>query len=209
MKDWAESVTSGANMTGRLLVTFMIFCNIIAMVLYIIDVQSGLVEECVSWEEKVTIQIDFALGIIFTLHSLLRLTAAETFSSWLMSLPTIIDILTLPALFMSVWLKRTWIGCRYFRFCMLMVLPDVLVRNLSSSFHKEGLSISLLSRQIKLSLPKRFMTVRLFGYCLVPRHRKFNYVLSPPLLANFDYNTFENLQTHGLIQTLQYRIHAM
>ena len=130
MKDWAESITSGANMTGRLLVTFMIFCNIIAMVLYIIDVQSGLMEECVSWEEKITIQIDFALGIIFTLHSLLRLTAAETFFSWLLSLPTIIDIITLPSLFLSVWLKRTWIGCRYFRFCMLMVLQDVLVGNL-------------------------------------------------------------------------------
>ena len=127
MKDWAESVTSGANMTGRLLVTFMICCNIIAMLLYVIDVHSGLVEECVSWEEKITIQIDFALGIIFTLHSLLRLTASETFFSWLLSLPTIIDILTLPPLFLSVWLKRTWIGCRYFRFCMLMVLPDVLV----------------------------------------------------------------------------------
>ena len=114
-------------MTGRLVVTFMIFCNIIAMVLYIVDVQTGLVEECVSWEEKLTIQIDFALGIIFTLHSLLRLTAADTFFSWLLSLPTIIDILTLPPLFLSVWLKRTWIGCRYFRFCMLMVLPDVLV----------------------------------------------------------------------------------
>ena len=65
VQDWAESITSGANMTGRLLVTFMIVCNIIAMILYIIDVQSGLVEECVSWEEKLTIQIDFALGIIF------------------------------------------------------------------------------------------------------------------------------------------------
>ena len=127
VKDWAEGVTSGANMTGRLLVTFMIISNIIAMILYIIDVRLGLVEECVSWEERVTIQIDFALGIIFCLHSFLRLLAAESFSSWLFSLATMVDILTLPSLFLSVWLKRTWIGLRYWRFCMLVELPDVLV----------------------------------------------------------------------------------
>ena len=114
-------------MTGRLLVTFMIISNIIAMIIYILDVQSGLVEECVSWEERVTIQIDFALGIISTLHSLLRLLAADTFPSWLFSLATMVDILTLPSLFLSVWLKRTWIGLRYWRFCMFVELPDVLV----------------------------------------------------------------------------------
>ena len=127
MKDWAESVTTGANMTGRLLVTFIILCNIIAMFLYIIDAQSGLLEECVSWEEKVTIQIDFSLGIIFSLHSILRLVAADTFNSWLFSLPTMVDTITLPPLYLSVWLKRTWIGLRCIRFCMLLHLPDVLV----------------------------------------------------------------------------------
>ena len=57
---------------GRLLVIFMMICNMTAMVLYMVDVQSGLMEECVGWEERITIQIDFALGIIFVLHSLLR-----------------------------------------------------------------------------------------------------------------------------------------
>ena len=127
MKDWAESVTSGANMTGRLLVTFMIFSNIIAMVLYIIDVQSGLVEECVSWEERLTIQIDFALGIIFLLHASLRLMAAETFITFLFSIPSLVDIITLPSLFLSVWIQRTWVGFRYFRFFMFVQLPDILV----------------------------------------------------------------------------------
>ena len=63
----------------------------------------------------------------FSLHSVLRLLAADTFNSWLFSLPTMVDIFTLPALFLSVWLKRTWIGFRYIRFCMFVELPDVLV----------------------------------------------------------------------------------
>ena len=71
--------------------------------------------------------------------------AADTFSSFLVSLPTLVDICTLPPLLLSVWLRRTWVGLRMFRlhvtyldnigqvsvdmfrFFMLMNLPDVLV----------------------------------------------------------------------------------
>ena len=37
----------------------------------------GLLEECVSWDQRVTIQIDFALGIVFLLHAALRSHAAH------------------------------------------------------------------------------------------------------------------------------------
>ena len=84
-------------------------------------------EECVSWDQRLTIQIDFALGIIFLLHASLRLMAAETFITFLFSIPSIVDIITLPALFLSVWIQRTWVGFRYFRFFMFVQLPDILV----------------------------------------------------------------------------------
>ena len=87
----------------------------------------GLMEECVSWDQRLTIQIDFALGIIFLLHASLRLMAAETFITFLFSIPSIVDIITLPALFLSVWIQRTWVGFRYFRFFMFVQLPDILV----------------------------------------------------------------------------------
>ena len=84
-------------------------------------------EECVSWDQRLTIQIDFALGIIFLLHASLRLMAAETFITFLFSIPSLVDIITLPALFLSVWIQRTWVGFRYFRFFMFVQLPDILV----------------------------------------------------------------------------------
>ena len=127
IKEWAEGIISGANLIGRLLVIFMMICNIGAMTLYIIDVQSGLIEECVSWDQRLTIQIDFALAIIFVLYAFLRLMAADSFYHFLFSLPTIVDIITLPSLFTAVWLQRTWIGVRCFRFGMLVMVPDILV----------------------------------------------------------------------------------
>ena len=72
-------------------------------------------------------QIDFALGIIFSLHFLLRLVAAEHFTTFLSSTATIVDLVTLPPLFLSVWLGRTWLGLRCFRFFILINLPNVLV----------------------------------------------------------------------------------
>ena len=53
--------------------------------------------------------------------------AAEKIMSFLFALYTIVDIITLPPLFLSLWLGRTWIGLRIFRFLIIVSLPDVLV----------------------------------------------------------------------------------
>ena len=36
-------------------------------------------------------------------------------------------MLTLPPLFMSVWIERTWIGLRFFRFLIWFNFPDIMV----------------------------------------------------------------------------------
>ena len=154
IQEWAEYVTSGANLTGKLLVIFMMICNMIAMVLYLVDIQSGLLEECISWDQKVTIQIDFALGIIFLLHALLRLMAADSFITFLFTIPTIVDIITLPSLFLSVWLKRTWVGLRFWRFFMLVQLTDMLV-------YIRILSKSTQIRATQVFLPQQFLHTKL------------------------------------------------
>ena len=75
------------------------------------------------------------LGIIFLMYFLLRALATENFLLFLFEMETIIDILTLPPLFFSVWMERTWLGLRFFRFLIWMNFPDILVyvRVLSNS----------------------------------------------------------------------------
>ena len=72
-------------------------------------------------------QIDFGLGIIFFMYFLLRLIASESLFSFLFSLDTIIDLITLPPLFLSMFLGRTWIGLRFFRFLYISNLANILV----------------------------------------------------------------------------------
>ena len=58
---------------------------------------------------------------------MLRLIAAESYFKFLFTNDTIIDLITLPPLFLSVFLERTWIGVRFWRFWYMVNLPDVLV----------------------------------------------------------------------------------
>ena len=61
------------------------------------------------------------------MYFLLRLIASENFFTFLFSMDTIIDIITLPPLCLSMFLGRTWIGLRFFRFLYISNLANILV----------------------------------------------------------------------------------
>ena len=134
-------------------------------------------EECMSWDQRLTIQIDFALGIVFLLHASLRLMAAETFITFLFSIPTIVDIITLPSLFLSVWIQRTWVGFRYFRFFMFVQLPDILVYvrllEKSSAIRVAQVKLNSIETRFKFLFTASFYDSRFlvvgFGSDLCPR----------------------------------------
>ena len=126
VEEWATGLISGQTLSGRMLIIFKFCCNITAMIIFIIDTTRTLMEECISWENHITLQIDFALGVVFLLLLLLRLVAAKSFLSEMFTLDTIVDMFTLPPLFLSIWLGRTWLGLRFFRFLMFYNLTNVL-----------------------------------------------------------------------------------
>ena len=57
LQDWAESTTSGQNKGGKLLVIAIFVCNLASVILYIIDTNRELMEECITWEELITLQV--------------------------------------------------------------------------------------------------------------------------------------------------------
>ena len=57
LADWAESTVSGQTMAGRFLVVVMFICNIVAVVIYVVDTNRELLEECVTWDQVITIQV--------------------------------------------------------------------------------------------------------------------------------------------------------
>ena len=94
-------------------------------------------EECTTWQQNETLIIDFSLGVLFLLYFLLRLVGTENFlgfcfelnsvSAVLGELVQVVDVMTLPPLFLSIWLERTWLGLRFFRMLIWVNFPDILV----------------------------------------------------------------------------------
>lgn len=95
------------------------------------------VEECTTWQQNETLIIDFSLGVLFLLYFLLRLVGTENFLSFCFELNSVravvrelmqvVDLMTLPPLFLSIWMQRTWLGLRFFRMLIWVNFPDILV----------------------------------------------------------------------------------
>jgi len=128
VQEWAESVNMGHTLGGRMLVVFIFMAQIVSMLIYLYDTCTmAHVEVCTTWQQNETLLINFALGIIIFLYFLLRALGTENFLNFIFELETIVDFMTLPPLFLSIWLERSWIGLRFFRFLILVNLPDILV----------------------------------------------------------------------------------
>ena len=58
LQDWAESTTSGQTKGGKMLVIAIFICNLASVILYIIDTNRELMEECITWEQLITLQVN-------------------------------------------------------------------------------------------------------------------------------------------------------
>ena len=86
LQDWAESTTSGQTKGGKLLVIAIFVCNLISVILYIIDTNRELMEECISWEQLITLQvkvsyIDCVLKILLCRLTLVLASSSSCISS--------------------------------------------------------------------------------------------------------------------------------
>eukprot|EP00095_Tigriopus_kingsejongensis_P012668 maker-scaffold22_size673200-snap-gene-1.19 protein:Tk12668 transcript:maker-scaffold22_size673200-snap-gene-1.19-mRNA-1 annotation:"calcium-activated potassium channel" len=128
VQNWAGDLISGNTTTGRILVVFTFLCSIVAMGVYIYDTDEfPNLEHCVNWKNAFTLQIDFALSIVFIFYFIIRFIAADDKVLFMLSMESLVDFFTIPPVFLSVYYDRAWLGLRFLRALILMNLPDVLV----------------------------------------------------------------------------------
>ncbi|XP_059098255.1 calcium-activated potassium channel slowpoke-like isoform X2 [Tigriopus californicus] len=128
VQNWAGDLISGNTTTGRILVVFTFVCSIVAMGLYIYDTHEFLdLERCVNWKDAITLQIDFALSIVFIFYFIIRFIATDDKVMFMISLESLVDFFTIPPVYLSVYYDRAWLGLRFLRALIFMNLPDVLV----------------------------------------------------------------------------------
>ncbi|XP_072050518.1 calcium-activated potassium channel subunit alpha-1-like [Amphiura filiformis] len=119
---------------------FLVFAlSVGSFITYLLKVHKP-VEWCFLVAEDTVFQIDLAFNIFFMFYFLLRFVAASDMFFFWISLNSIVDFFTIPPIFVSIYLGRTWLGLRFLRALRLIQLSEIL----------QFLSILKTSNSIKL-----------------------------------------------------------
>ncbi|XP_068161144.1 calcium-activated potassium channel subunit alpha-1-like isoform X4 [Antennarius striatus] len=125
VKDWAGVMISAQTLTGRVLVVLVFALSIGALVIYFID-SSDPIESCQNFYKDFTLQIDMAFNIFFLLYFGLRFIAANDKLWFWLEVNSVVDFFTVPPVFVSVYLNRSWLGLRFLRALRLIQFSEIL-----------------------------------------------------------------------------------
>ncbi|XP_052467958.1 calcium-activated potassium channel subunit alpha-1 isoform X4 [Carassius gibelio] len=125
VKDWAGVMISAQTLTGRVLVVLVFALSIGALVIYFID-SSKPIESCQQFHKDYTLQIDMAFNVFFLLYFGLRFIAANDKLWFWLEVNSVVDFFTVPPVFVSVYLNRSWLGLRFLRALRLIQFSEIL-----------------------------------------------------------------------------------
>ncbi|XP_065805636.1 calcium-activated potassium channel subunit alpha-1a isoform X5 [Labrus bergylta] len=125
VKDWAGVMISAQTLTGRVLVVLVFALSIGALVIYFID-SSDDIESCQNFYSDFTLQIDMAFNVFFLLYFGLRFIAANDKLWFWLEVNSVVDFFTVPPVFVSVYLNRSWLGLRFLRALRLIQFSEIL-----------------------------------------------------------------------------------
>ncbi|XP_073775113.1 calcium-activated potassium channel subunit alpha-1a-like isoform X6 [Danio rerio] len=125
VKDWAGVMISAQTLTGRVLVVLVFALSIGALVIYFID-SSDPIESCEHFDKNFTLQIDMAFNVFFLLYFGLRFIAANDKLWFWLEVNSVVDFFTVPPVFVSVYLNRSWLGLRFLRALRLIQFSEIL-----------------------------------------------------------------------------------
>ncbi|XP_008312723.1 calcium-activated potassium channel subunit alpha-1 isoform X5 [Cynoglossus semilaevis] len=125
VKDWAGVMISAQTLTGRVLVVLVFALSIGALVIYFIDSYDP-IESCQNFYKNLTLQIDMAFNVFFLLYFGLRFIAANDKLWFWLEVNSVVDFFTVPPVFVSVYLNRSWLGLRFLRALRLIQFSEIL-----------------------------------------------------------------------------------
>ena len=128
VKDWAGIMISAQTLAGRVLVVLVFLLSIGALVIYFID-SSDKIETCKNFKEDRTLQLDMVFNVFFLIYFGLRFIAANDKLWFWLEINSIVDFFTVPPVFVSVYLNRTWLGLRFLRALRLLQIRMRMFKN--------------------------------------------------------------------------------
>ena len=125
-KGYFKLLISGDTIPSKILITSTLACNIIFLILTVYRAYvPHLVEYCFELSESPEKIIELLVVLELIGFAVIRLFATNNIAGYWLDIYTIIDILTLPHIFVSVTLGVDWLGLRSARFFWLTQLITV------------------------------------------------------------------------------------
>uniref|UniRef100_A0A8C7ZGI6 Calcium-activated potassium channel subunit alpha-1 n=1 Tax=Oryzias sinensis TaxID=183150 RepID=A0A8C7ZGI6_9TELE len=117
------TVCCHCNIKKKVVLVFAL--SIGALGIYFID-SSDPIESCQSFYDDFTLQIDMAFNVFFLLYFGLRFIAANDKLWFWLEVNSVVDFFTVPPVFVSVYLNRSWLGLRFLRALRLIQFSEIL-----------------------------------------------------------------------------------
>uniref|UniRef100_A0A4W4HRR4 BK channel n=2 Tax=Electrophorus electricus TaxID=8005 RepID=A0A4W4HRR4_ELEEL len=125
VKDWAEVMICAQNTTGRVMVVLVFILSIAELIIYFIN-SSDPIESCPDFSTDFTLQVDMVFNVFFLLHFGLRFIAANDKLKFWLEVNSVVDFFTVPPVFVSMYLNRSWLGLRFLRALRLIQMSEIL-----------------------------------------------------------------------------------
>uniref|UniRef100_A0A4W6DFA5 Calcium-activated potassium channel subunit alpha-1 n=1 Tax=Lates calcarifer TaxID=8187 RepID=A0A4W6DFA5_LATCA len=117
------TVCCHCNIKNKVVLVFAL--SIGALGIYFID-SSDPIESCQNFYKDFTLQIDMAFNVFFLLYFGLRFIAANDKLWFWLEVNSVVDFFTVPPVFVSVYLNRSWLGLRFLRALRLIQFSEIL-----------------------------------------------------------------------------------
>ena len=123
----ARLLLLGDTILSRIVISTSLLCNIAYIVLGIYRSYSvRTVEKCFTLSESPAIILELVVVILLIIFSIIRFLASDNVVLYWFDIYTIVDVFTLPHIFVSIAFGVDWIGLRSLRFVWLAQITTVL-----------------------------------------------------------------------------------
>ncbi len=121
-----RQLKSGDTIPGKILITVTLMCNLAYLGLAVYrSFPPRMVNECISIGDPVIV-VELLLTFELLLFALVRFLASDNIFLFWLNPYTLVDVWTLPHIFITIALGVDWLGLRYLRFAWLIHITAVL-----------------------------------------------------------------------------------
>ena len=127
VRDFFQKLTAGQTILSKILIVITLLCNLIYIALAIFrSFPPHLPEECLTVTEDYEKIVELTVTVELILFSIIRFLATDNIVLYWLNVHTIVDVLTLPYVFVTIALGVDWIGLRCLRFFWMTQIVTVL-----------------------------------------------------------------------------------